>query len=123
MIKKLVCIQCPMGCKLIVNIDESNSNILKIEGNKCPRGIDYANDEIKDPKRILTSSVKVNGGDLPLVSVKTDRPIPKKLIKEIMLILKEIEINAPIKRGDIIIKNILNSGANIVATRSIKKKA
>jgi len=122
MIKKLVCIQCPMGCKLIVNIDESNNNILKIEGNKCLRGIDYANDEIKAPKRILTSSVKVNGGDLPLVSVKTDRPIPKKLIKEIMLILKEIEINAPIKRGDIIIKNILNSGANIVATRSIKKK-
>jgi CxxC motif-containing protein len=112
-----------MGCKLIVNIDESNNNILKIEGNKCLRGIDYANDEIKDPKRILTSSVKVNGGDLPLVSVKTDRPIPKKLIKEIMLILKEIEINGPIKRGDIIIKNILNSGANIVATRSIKKKA
>ncbi|MEN2983647.1 MAG: DUF1667 domain-containing protein [Dictyoglomaceae bacterium] len=121
MFRKLVCVQCPIGCKLNVEISGDDNSILKIDGNKCKRGIDYAQDEIKDPKRILTTSIKVVGGELPLVSVKTDKPISIKYIKIIMNILKSYEVKAPIKRGEIIIQNILDTRANIVATRTVKK--
>ncbi|PMQ01392.1 MAG: molybdopterin oxidoreductase [Dictyoglomus sp. NZ13-RE01] len=119
MIKKFVCVQCPLGCKLTVELN--GNEIVKIEGNRCKRGIEYAEDEIKDPKRVLTTSIKVIGGNLPLVSVRTDKPIPKRYIKEIMEIIKEKEVKAPVKRGDVIIQNIMNTGANIIATRSVEK--
>ncbi|HOJ92751.1 MAG TPA: DUF1667 domain-containing protein [Dictyoglomaceae bacterium] len=120
MIKRFVCVQCPIGCKLTVEIKDDDNSIIKIEGNRCQRGIAYAEDEIKDPKRIITTSIKVIGGELPLVSVKTDKPIPKKYIKDVMDIIKSKEVKAPVKRGDIIIENILDTNVNIVATRSVE---
>lgn len=121
MIKKFVCVQCPVGCKLTVEIKDNENSIIKVEGNKCNRGIEYAKDEIEDPKRILTTSIKVIDGELPLVSVKTDKPIPKKYISTIMKIIKNYEIKAPIKRGDIIIKNIIDTDINIIATRTVEE--
>lgn len=121
MLKKFVCVQCPLGCKLTVEINEDENSIIRIEGNRCQRGIEYAEDEIRDPKRVLTTSIKVIGGELPLVSVKTDKPISKKYIKEVMNIIKEKEVKAPVKRGDVIIQNILNTEVNIIATRSVEK--
>lgn len=122
MIKKLTCISCPIGCELSVSLDE-NGKIVDIEGNRCPRGEEYAISEITDPKRILPISVKVENGEMELVSAKTDKPVPKKRLNEIIDYIKKLKVKAPIKRGDVIVKNILETGANLIATRTVNKKS
>jgi len=94
------------------------SRIISIEGNKCPKGIIYVQNEI-DPKRILITVIKVVGGNLPVVSVKTSEPIPKNLRLDAMKILSKVVIKAPIKVGDIVVKNLLELGANVIATRDV----
>ncbi|HPO28147.1 MAG TPA: DUF1667 domain-containing protein [Petrotogaceae bacterium] len=118
---EIVCVQCPMGCKLKIIMDEENK-ISDISGYTCERGKQYAVQEITDPKRIIPSSIKVVNGELPLVSVKTDRPVSKKLISEIMLIIKKSAVTAPVKVGQVLVKNILGTGADIVATRQVNAK-
>jgi len=118
---EIVCVQCPMGCKLKIIMDEENK-ISDISGYTCERGKQYAVQEITDPKRIIPSSIKVVNGELPLVSVKIDRPVSKKLISEIMLIIKKSAVTAPVKVGQVLVKNILGTGADIVATRQVNAK-
>jgi len=119
--RKVVCVLCPLGCKIRIELDEEG-NILSISGNKCPRGEGYAKDEIKDPKRVVTTSVKVLNGELPLASVKTDGPIPKKYIFELMKILKSVEMKAPVNVGDVVVRNIFETNVNVVITRSVGEK-
>jgi len=80
MTREFPCVSCPLGCLLRVELKDGK--IERIEGNRCPRGEAYAREEITDPKRVLATSVKALGGDYPLVSARTDRPIPKRLIPE-----------------------------------------
>ncbi|MBO8139691.1 MAG: DUF1667 domain-containing protein [Thermosipho sp. (in: Bacteria)] len=122
MVKKLTCISCPIGCELSVSLDESGK-ILKIEGNRCPRGKEYAITEITNPQRILPISVKVEDGEMELVSAKTDKPVPKKKMYEIIEYIKKLKVKAPVKRGDLIVEDILGTGANLVATRTVNKKS
>ncbi|MFN3691736.1 MAG: DUF1667 domain-containing protein [Fervidobacterium sp.] len=117
--EEMVCIMCPLGCRLTVTVGDNGAII--VSGNKCPRGIEYGKQEMTEPLRILTSSVLVLNGDLPLVSVKTNKPVPRKFLKEIMDIIKKTKIEAPVHSGDIIIPNILNTGADIVATRNVER--
>jgi CxxC motif-containing protein len=115
--KSLICIVCPMGCHLSVDID----NDYKVEGNRCPRGIAYAKKELTNPTRTVTSTVKIKDAEHKRIPVKTDKEIPKDMIFDIMKVLDTIEVSAPIKIGEIIIEDVLGTNANIVATRSIKK--
>lgn len=112
---RMTCINCPLGCSLEVFV---NGEDIEVRGNKCKRGMEYGINEIKDPRRILTSTMRLAGGDKPLVCVKTDREIPKKLIFEAMEVINQMTITAPVKAGDILIKNILGTGSNIVASSS-----
>ncbi|MFN6992174.1 MAG: DUF1667 domain-containing protein, partial [Fervidobacterium sp.] len=107
--EEMVCIMCPLGCRLTVTVADNGTII--VSGNKCPRGIEYGKQEMTEPLRILTSSVLVLNGELPLVSVKTNKPVPRKFLKEIMDIIKKTKVQAPVKSGDIIIPNILDTGA------------
>ena len=93
-----------------------------VNGNTCPRGKEYAINEMTAPKRTVTTSVSVVGGRDKTVSIKTDTPIDKALIFKALGELKDIEVKAPIKIGDIIVENVLGSGVNFVATRKIEKK-
>ena len=113
------CIICPIGCDITVTLGENK--VLSIEGNGCPRGLEYARNEILNPRRYLMTVVRVRNGDLPVVSVKSSKPIPKKLIKRAMMEIAKIEVKAPIRIGDIIIKNLLGLDVNIIATREVKK--
>ena len=115
--KELLCIICPLGCPL--TIEYTNNNINVISGNRCKLGLEYAKKEFINPERTLTTTVKVKNGHLPLVSVRTNKPIPKNKIFETMDLLANIELNAPIKIGDIIIRKVLNTRANVVATKNI----
>lgn len=117
--EEMVCIMCPLGCRLVVTL-EDNGEII-ITGNKCPRGIEYGGQEMTEPLRVLTSSVLVKNGDVPLLSVKTTKAIPRRLLNDIMEILKKTVVEAPIKSGDVLIKNILDTGADIIATRNVER--
>jgi len=112
------CIICPIGCRLKVLVRDSA--IISIEGNRCPRGVVYAQNEI-NPKRTLITVIKVEGGNLLVVSVKSSEPIPKSLIPKAMEALSEVTVQAPIKIGDIVAQDLLGLGVNIVATRSVEK--
>ncbi|MGB9614628.1 MAG: DUF1667 domain-containing protein [Fervidobacterium sp.] len=117
--EEMVCIMCPLGCRLIVTVQDNGE--ISVAGNKCPRGIEYAVQEITEPLRVLTTSILVINGEMPLVSVKTTKPVPRKSINEIMSILKTKTVQAPVKSGDVIIPNILGTGADIVATRNVER--
>jgi CxxC motif-containing protein len=113
---ELTCIICPIGCSLKVYRSENN---IDVKGALCQRGIDYAKQEILDPRRVVMSVIRVKNGDLPVVSIKTSIPIPKKCISEIMKLTALIEVEAPIEIGEIIVRDIC--GADIVATRRVNK--
>ncbi len=117
--KKLICIECPVGCHITVEID--NGKVISISGNKCPKGEKYAFSEMQNPVRVLTTSILTEGMPFKLVPVKTDRPIPKAKLTEAMREIKEIRIDRPVHVGDIVVSNFLGTGANIVATREFFK--
>ncbi len=115
MTKKLTCIECPKGCRLLVDVQ--NGKVAKVTGNECPKGEKYAISEIENPARILTSGVLSQGLGLKMIPVRTDKPIPKSRIFDAMNEVKKIRITAPLKSGDIIVKNFLGLGVNLIATR------
>lgn len=116
---EMICINCPMGCIMQVEITTEE---IKVSGNTCPKGKIYAEKECTNPTRIVTTSVKVEDGKLEVVSVKTEKDIPKKKIFEVLLATKKISVKAPIEVGDIIIKDVAGTGSNLVATKRIKIK-
>lgn len=118
--REFVCISCPMGCHLVV--DDSDKNNITVTGNTCPRGKMYGINEVTAPKRMVTSSIKVKNGKDDVVSVKTREAIPKELIFDVLNELKGLEVNAPVSIGDVIIKNVLNTGVDIVASRNVGVK-
>lgn len=115
--KELICIGCPLGCNLTVEMD--GGQVLSVNGNTCKRGDDYARKELTDPRRIVTSTVPVAGGNLPVVSVKTASDIPKGKIRECLCALKGVTLTAPVQIGDVIMENVANTGVDVIATKSI----
>ena len=115
--KELICIGCPMGCNLTVEMD--GGQVVSVNGNTCKRGDDYARKELTDPRRIVTSTVPVAGGNLPVVSVKTASDIPKGKIRECLCALKGVTLTAPVQIGDVIVENVADTGVDVIATKSI----
>lgn len=118
--KQITCIVCPIGCKILVKKDGSNVKIT--EGNKCKRGIEYARSEALDPRRMLTSSILVLGGEWPLVSVKSTKPVPKKHLYAVLDEIKKAKVKAPVRVGQVLMKNVSHTNIDIVATKNIDKK-
>lgn len=112
--KELVCIVCPRGCHL--QVDE---NTLEVIGNSCEKGAEYGKNEISNPLRTVTASVAVEGGIHPRLAVRTNRAVPKGKMFEIMNVLHSFKAYSPIKRGDVLIENVCNTGADIIASRDI----
>ncbi len=119
--KKLICISCPMGCELLVKKVDSSDEGYVVEGNQCDRGRVYGIKEMSDPTRTLPTTVKIKNGQLNRLPVKTDQPISKALLFKCMEVINQIEVEAPIQTGQIIIRDILGTGINIVATRNMEK--
>lgn len=116
---KIICISCPIGCRM--TIQSKDGKITSIIGNACPKGIKYAEEEFVNPLRILPTTVKVIGGELPLVSVKTEKAISKRLLLKAMVEIAEIEVNAPVKIGQVIKSDLLGTGVSLVATRNVER--
>ncbi|MCM1256411.1 MAG: DUF1667 domain-containing protein [Roseburia sp.] len=118
-VRNLTCIGCPLGCALTVEME--NGEVLSVSGNTCKRGDDYARKEVTHPTRIVTSTVAVTGGDIAMVSVKTQNDIPKEKIMDIMKSIEDVKVEAPVHIGDVIVANAADTGVNIIATKDIKK--
>lgn len=116
-VKNLICINCPMGCALTVTMD--GEEVVSVTGNTCNRGDTYARKEMTDPTRIVTSTVRVIGGDADMVSVKTKEDIPKGKIFECVRELKDVKIQAPVHIGDVVVHNVADTGIDIVATKNV----
>ena len=112
----LTCIGCPMGCALTVTID--NGEVVSVTGNTCKRGDIYGRKEVTNPTRIVTSTVAVEGGKDAVVSVKTASDIPKGKIFDIVNSLKDVRVKSPVHIGDVIVKNVCDTGVDIIATRN-----
>lgn len=117
--KEIICVSCPKGCR--INVQNNGEKIISITGNDCLKGIKYAEEEFINPLRILPTTVRVIGGELPLVSVKTKKAIPKRLLLKAMTEIAEIEVKAPVKIGQVIKYDLMGTGVSLVATRNIKK--
>ncbi|MDO4615348.1 MAG: DUF1667 domain-containing protein [Lachnospiraceae bacterium] len=116
-IRELTCIGCPMGCALTVEMDQGV--VVNVTGNTCNRGKIYAEKEVTNPTRIVTSSVMVNGSSKEkMVSVKTASDIPKTEIFAVCRALKGVTVEAPVKIGDVILKNAAGTGVDIIATKN-----
>ena len=111
--RKLTCIVCPKGCDLRVEFNDAGE-ITKIEGYTCPRGKDYAYAECTSPVRTVTSTVRCK--DEAVVAVKTSSPIPKAMIFDVMKEINNLSADNDVKIGDVIIKNVLDTGSDIVVT-------
>ncbi len=112
--RELICISCPRGCHL--KVDEKT---LEVTGNSCPRGKIYGISEVTNPVRVVTSTVKIIGGESPRVSVKTDKPIAKGKIFDAMKLLNDVELKSPVNIGDVVLANILDTDVNIVVTKKM----
>ncbi|MBN2065985.1 MAG: DUF1667 domain-containing protein [Candidatus Thermoplasmatota archaeon] len=115
--KEITCIVCPIGCKILVRRNGTLCEL--VEGNKCKRGAEYARSEALDPRRMLTSSISVIGGKWPLVSVKTTKPIPKDNIFTVLDVIQKAKVKAPVQCGQILLKNVADTGVDVIATKTV----
>ena len=117
--EELICIVCPRGCHLKVDVKSGYI----VTGNLCSRGIPYAKNELSDPRRILTTTIKVKNAVYPRCPVKTENPIPKNLLLRAMKEIDQFECSAPIHEGQIVLENICETKINVICTRDMKAAA
>ncbi len=114
--KELICITCPKGCHL--KVDEET---FAVTGNSCPRGAVYGANELRNPVRVVTSTVVLESESFRRLPVKTDRAIPKAKMFEVMAEIAKVRVHAPVRVGDVLIANVAGTDGNVVATRSVKE--
>jgi len=116
---KVICITCPIGCSL--EVTHEGKTVTKVEGNQCKKGLSYAEAEISDPRRMVTTTVRVQGGVHPLVPVYTAAPIPKPLISDLLAALRRVQLQAPVQMGQVVLENALGTGIDVLASRDLPK--
>ena len=116
-VRNLICINCPMGCAL--NVEMEKDEVVSVSGNTCKRGDVYARKELTNPTRIVTSTVQVTGGTADMVSVKTKEDIPKDRIFECVRALKGVQVDAPVRIGDVIVSDVACTGVDVIATKNV----
>lgn len=118
--KQLTCIVCPIGCRIIAEIRDGE---YEFSGNRCARGAEFAKTELTAPKRSLTTTVRTTFRNMPVMPVRTNGEIPKEMIPNIMYELGKVLVSERIGIGDIVVKDILGSGCDIIATSDMLKSA
>ncbi|CAK7058120.1 MAG: hypothetical protein DELT_03062 [Desulfovibrio sp.] len=115
--REFTCIVCPKGCRIFA--DDNG----KLTGAGCERGISYVESEMENPTRMITSTVRLRGAQLPRLPVKTSAPVPKKIMMRAVALLNDITVEAPVRCGDVVLKNVLDTGVDFVATKSTGETA
>ena len=116
--KEIICTVCPRGCHVLV--EGEGEQILNVEGYSCKRGLEYAGAEFAHPVRILTTTVKMAGAGNDLLSVRSNRPVPREKLMACMDVIRSVEVKLPVNRYDVIVSDICGTGADIVATKSVR---
>ena len=115
--RELTCIGCPLGCAITVTLE--GGEVKDVAGFTCKRGKEYACKEVTNPTRIVTSTVRAEGGLHPRCAVKTTLPVPKGMMMDVMKVLDSVVVTSPVKTGQVIVKDICGTGSDIVATRDL----
>lgn len=115
--KNVTCIICPNGCRMEVLME--GDHVLEVHNNLCKRGREYAVNEATSPKRILTTTVLVEGAETPLLPVRTAEAIPKEKLLQAMDKLKKLSVSAPVGAGDVVLANLLDTDIAVIATRAV----
>jgi CxxC motif-containing protein len=118
---KVICITCPKGCRL--DVTREGDTILKVDNCGCKRGEEYVKAELTDPRRMVATTVKIKGGLHPLLPVYTASPFPKPRIRELLGALQEVELKTPVGMGEVVVKDALGTGIDILASREMKPAA
>lgn len=123
MTKKMTCIVCPIGCELSIeyNLVDGKPTDISVSGNTCKRGEKYATTELISPERTLTTTIRTNGAETPMLPVKTSKPIPKDKLFEAMKLVNANTAKLPVKTGDVIIADFICEGINLVACLDVEK--
>jgi CxxC motif-containing protein len=114
-----LCINCPLGCT--VELTEEDGEILEIAGAECKVGEKYAAEEFRDPRRKVSTTVRVAGGSLPLLPVVSVAPIPKRMVREAVKVLAEVVVDAPVADGQVVYRDILGTGVDVVSSRKLER--
>ncbi len=120
MLKEYTCIICPNGCELTAEFE--GGKILSVQGAACKRGYAYIEQELTNPQRNIASSIRLEGGELPLVSVRLSKPIPKDKIFEVMAVIRKSRLQAPVHPGQVAIPNVLGLGSDVIVTKQVAAK-
>lgn len=119
--KEFTCVVCPNGCSIVVEVDDDETPVAaKVRGNVCKRGEEWARQEVENPMRTIASSVPVEGGDFPLASVRTTRPIPLKKIRDVMEAIRQVTLVAPVEIGDVLLVAPAECDTEVIATRKVR---
>jgi len=116
--REFLCIRCPKGCRLKV---VRKGDEIKVEGNECPLGEKYGREELLNPRRIVTSTVKIKNAMYPRLPVRTAEPVPKDKIMDVIKALKGVVIEAPVKRGQVVLDDVANTGVPVIAERDMER--
>ena len=120
-VTKLVCITCPVGCEL--RVTHEGKKVLEVEGHQCKRGVEYTEQEIADPRRVVITTVRVKGGFHPLVPVRSTEPVPKAKIFPILRRLREMELEAPVEMHQVVLPNAEGMGVDVVTSRPLPARS
>lgn len=118
--KHFVCVVCPIGCE--IDVVHDGSKIISMEGNKCERSEEFVSQELIEPMRILTTTVRIQGSRWVVIPVRTDKSVPKRLFPRIMRQLRRVKLQAPVNMLDVVVRDVLGTRANIIATRTMPRE-
>ena len=118
--KHFVCVVCPVGCE--IDVVHDGSKIISMEGNKCEKSEEFVTQELIEPMRILTTTVRIRGARLPVIPVRTDKSVPKRLFPGVMKQLRRVKLQAPINMLDVVVRDVLCTGADIISTRTMRRE-
>ena len=118
--RHFVCVVCPIGCE--IDVVHDGGKIISMEGNKCEKSQEFVSQELIEPMRILTTTVRIQGARRAVIPVRSDKAVPKRLFPRIMKKLRRIRLEAPVNMLEVVVKGVLDTGANIIATRTMPHK-
>ncbi len=117
---ELTCIVCPIGCRL--HAERKDGGSLEVTGNRCKRGVAYAEEEFRDPRRPVTGTCAVTGGEFFRLPVKSSEAVAVDRIPSFLNAMYELELTAPIQCGEVIATDVAGTGIDLVATMSMRKE-
>lgn len=120
MSSRLICVRCPKGCLIEVTVEDGE--VRDVKGYGCLVGLDYARKEAFSPRRYVCTTVRIVGGRHPRLPVRTSGPVPREKIREVVEALRGLVVEAPVKKGDVIAKDVAGTGADIIAEITVERE-